>query len=144
VWTAQEHTPDEMVSRDKRWRGCNGDADYDLFRWRLTSPIANPSCPAAVTWLSSGYNADVHPHVAIINEETGSDCWRPRLRQTRYWCRRAEIGAQPEIVPWADGLAGNNPAGKGNAEDTSTNGIEGSWTPNPTQWITTTPSTVQV
>ncbi|MEA9985958.1 peroxidase family protein, partial [Subtercola sp. RTI3] len=32
------------------------------------------------------------------------------------------------------GLGWHNPVGTGNAEYTSTNGIEGSWTPNPTQW----------
>jgi catalase-peroxidase len=34
----------------------------------------------------------------------------------------------------AMGLGWHNPKGAGFAQDTMTNGIEGSWTPNPTQW----------
>jgi catalase-peroxidase len=46
-----------------------------------------------------------------------------------------QIGSAPEGAPMeAQGLGWNNPRGKGNAEDTMTNGIEGSWTANPTVW----------
>ena len=46
-----------------------------------------------------------------------------------------KIGPPPEIAPIeAMGLGWANPEGKGFAEYTMTNGIEGSWTPNPTQW----------
>ncbi len=46
-----------------------------------------------------------------------------------------EIGAPPEIAPMeAMGLGWHNPRGNGNAENTMTNGIEGSWTQNPTVW----------
>ncbi|RZL00576.1 MAG: catalase-peroxidase, partial [Hymenobacter sp.] len=47
----------------------------------------------------------------------------------------AKIGMPPEIAPMElMGLGWHNPQGSGNAENTMTNGIEGSWTPNPTQW----------
>ncbi len=46
-----------------------------------------------------------------------------------------KIGAAPEAAPLhQQGLGWHNPVGTGNAEFTSTNGIEGSWTPNPTKW----------
>ena len=45
------------------------------------------------------------------------------------------IGAPPEIAAIEEmGLGWHNPEGSGNAEFTMTNGIEGSWTQNPTQW----------
>ncbi len=46
-----------------------------------------------------------------------------------------KIGAAPEAAPLhQQGFGWHNPVGTGNAEFTSTNGIEGSWTPNPTKW----------
>ncbi|MEP7090616.1 MAG: peroxidase family protein, partial [Nocardioidaceae bacterium] len=46
-----------------------------------------------------------------------------------------QVGPPPEIAPMeAMGLGWKNPKGKGFAEYTMTNGIEGSWTPHPTQW----------
>jgi catalase-peroxidase len=46
-----------------------------------------------------------------------------------------QVGPPPEIAPIeAMGLGWQNPEGTGFAEYTMTNGIEGSWTPNPTQW----------
>jgi len=46
-----------------------------------------------------------------------------------------EVGPPPEIAPIeAMGLGWQNPEGTGFAEYTMTNGIEGSWSPNPTQW----------
>jgi len=46
-----------------------------------------------------------------------------------------EVGPPPEIAPIeAMGLGWQNPEGTGFAEYTMTNGIEGSWTPDPTKW----------
>ena len=45
------------------------------------------------------------------------------------------IGAPPEVAPIEEmGPGWHNPEGTGNAEFTMTNGIEGSWTQDPTQW----------
>ncbi len=50
----------------------------------------------------------------------------------------ADIGPSPELAPIESmGLGWHNPVGTGNGQYTSTNGIEGSWTPNPTQWDNT-------
>ncbi len=45
------------------------------------------------------------------------------------------LGPEPEGCPvHGNGLGWINPQGKGNAEHTITSGIEGAWTPTPTQW----------
>ncbi|HSJ35930.1 MAG TPA: catalase/peroxidase HPI [Acidimicrobiia bacterium] len=45
------------------------------------------------------------------------------------------IGAEPEGAPIEQqGLGWKNTYGKGNAEDTYTSGLEGTWTPTPTTW----------
>lgn len=45
------------------------------------------------------------------------------------------VGAEPEAAPIEQqGLGWKNSYGKGNAEDTISNGIEGAWKANPTQW----------
>ncbi len=47
----------------------------------------------------------------------------------------ALLGESPEgAAIETQGFGWMNPAGKGNAEDTVTSGIEGAWTTNPTQW----------
>ncbi|WP_273135191.1 catalase/peroxidase HPI [Marinobacter vinifirmus] len=47
------------------------------------------------------------------------------------------IGAEPAAAPIEDqGLGWRNTCGKGNAEDTTTSGLEGAWTQAPTQWTT--------
>ena len=48
------------------------------------------------------------------------------------------VGPDPEGCPvHAGGLGWKNEFGKGNAEDTITSGLEGAWTPTPTQWDNT-------
>ena len=47
------------------------------------------------------------------------------------------LGKEPASAPIEDqGLGWKNKCGKGNAEDTLTSGLEGSWTVSPTQWTT--------
>lgn len=47
----------------------------------------------------------------------------------------SKLGREPEAGEIQDqGFGWLNPQGKGNAEDTVTSGLEGSWTTNPTQW----------
>ena len=48
---------------------------------------------------------------------------------------KANVGPDPEAAPIEEmGLGWKNSFGKGNAEDTITSGIEGAWSPTPTQW----------
>jgi catalase-peroxidase len=45
------------------------------------------------------------------------------------------VGAEPEAAPIEQmGLGWNNALGSGKGGDTTSSGIEGAWTPNPTQW----------
>ncbi|MBP9916235.1 MAG: catalase/peroxidase HPI [Thiobacillaceae bacterium] len=45
------------------------------------------------------------------------------------------VGPEPEAAPMeAMGLGWNNALGSGKGGDTTSSGIEGAWTPNPTQW----------
>jgi catalase-peroxidase len=47
----------------------------------------------------------------------------------------SNLGADPEAAPIEEmGLGWKNKYGKGNAEDTITSGLEGTWTKTPTQW----------
>jgi catalase-peroxidase len=133
---------DSMVMRDKRWRGQNGDADYDL-----ENPLAathqaiiyvNPEGPYA-NGDPMGSARDIRvsfSRMAMNNEETVAlIAGGHAFGKSHGMVPAAEIGAPPEIAPMeAMGLGWHNPQGAGNAENTMTNGIEGSWTPHPTQW----------
>jgi catalase-peroxidase len=133
---------DSMVTRDKRWRGTNGDADYDLENPLAASHQAliyvNPEGPYA-NGDPMGSARDIRvtfTRMAMNDEETvaliaGGHAFGKSHGMTP----ASEIGAPPEIAPMeAMGLGWKNPNGPGFAEFTMTNGIEGSWTPNPTQW----------
>ena len=143
VWDAKkDNTPDAMVTRDKRWRGQNGDPDYDL-----ENPLAathqaliyvNPEGPYGKGDAMGAAN-DIRvsfTRMAMNNEETVAlIAGGHAFGKSHGMVPAAEIGMPPEIAPMeAMGMGWHNPRGSGNAENTMTNGIEGSWTPNPTQW----------
>ncbi|KQP06801.1 catalase/peroxidase HPI [Methylobacterium sp. Leaf93] len=133
---------DDMVNRDKRWRGKNGDADYDL-----ENPLAashqsliyvNPEGPYA-NGDPQGSANDIRvtfTRMAMNDEETvaliaGGHAFGKSHGMTP----AKEIGPPPEMAPMeAMGLGWHNPNGTGAGKDTMTNGIEGSWTPDPTKW----------
>ena len=143
VWDGKKvNTPDAMVTRDKRWRGQNGDADYDLENPLAASFQAliyvNPEGPYG-KGDPMGAARDIRitfSRMAMNNEETVAlIAGGHAFGKSHGMVPAAQIGAQPEIAPMEQmGMGWHNPKGKGNAEDTMTNGIEGSWTPNPTQW----------
>nr|WP_137827353.1 catalase/peroxidase HPI [Methylobacterium sp. L1A1] len=133
---------DDMVNRDKRWRGKNGDPDYDLENPLAASHQAliyvNPEGPYA-----SGDPAasarDIRitfTRMAMNDEETVALIAGGHAFGKSHGMVKADrIGPPPEIAPMeAMGLGWHNPEGSGAAEHTMTNGIEGSWVPNPTTW----------
>jgi catalase-peroxidase len=133
---------DSMVMRDKRWRGKNGEAGYDLENPLAASHQAliyvNPEGPYA-NGDPLGSARDIRTtftRMAMNDEETvaliaGGHAFGKSHGMTP----AKEIGPPPEIAPMeAMGLGWSNPRGSGFGQDTMTNGIEGSWTPNPTQW----------
>jgi len=133
---------DSMVTRDKRWRGTNGDADYDL-----ENPLAathqaliyvNPEGPYG-KGDPMGSARDIRiafTRMAMNDEETVAlIAGGHAFGKSHGMVSAGEVGPPPEIAPIeAMGMGWQNPEGTGFAEFTMTNGIEGSWTPNPTQW----------
>jgi catalase-peroxidase len=133
---------DSMVTRDKRWRGKNGDPDYDL-----ENPLAathqaliyvNPEGPYA-NGDPMGSARDIRisfTRMAMNDEETVAlIAGGHAFGKSHGMVSPKDVGPPPEIAPMeAMGLGWANPKGPGFAQYTMTNGIEGSWTPNPTQW----------
>ncbi|MFC0338026.1 catalase-peroxidase [Kushneria avicenniae] len=137
-----EGHPDQMVNRDLRWTGEAGDDNYDL-----EAPLAASNSNliyvdpegSAKKGVPEDSAADIRitfGRMAMNDEETvaliaGGHAFGKSHGMTP----PDQIGFAPEGAPMeAQGLGWHNPRGKGNAEDTMTNGIEGSWTQNPTQW----------
>jgi catalase-peroxidase len=136
---------DSMVTRDKRWRGKNGDADYDLQNPLAASHQAliyvNPEGPYA-NGDPMGSARDIRvtfTRMAMNDEETVAlIAGGHAFGKSHGMVAADQIGPPPEIAPMeAMGLGWHNPKGPGFGKDTMTNGIEGSWTPNPTQWDNT-------
>jgi catalase-peroxidase len=143
VWDAKEvKSYDSMVMRDKRWHGKNGDADYDL-----ENPLAashqsliyvNPEGPYS-NGDPLGSARDIRitfSRMAMNDEETVAlIAGGHAFGKSHGMVSASRIGAPPEIAPIeAMGLGWHNPEGTGFGQFTMTNGIEGSWTPNPTTW----------
>ncbi len=143
VWDPKEaNTSDSMVTRDKRWRGQNGDADYDL-----ENPLAathqaliyvNPEGPYG-KGDPMGSARDIRvafTRMAMNDEETVAlIAGGHAFGKSHGMVSPDQVGPPPEIAPIeAMGLGWQNPEGTGFAQYTMTNGIEGSWTPDPTKW----------
>ena len=133
---------DSMVTRDKRWRGKNGDADYDLENPLAASHQAliyvNPEGPYANgDPMGSAHDIRItFTRMAMNDEETVAlIAGGHAFGKSHGMVPAKQIGPPPEIAPLeAMGLGWHNPKETGYAQHTMTNGIEGSWTPNPTQW----------
>ena len=134
--------PDEMVTRDIRWEGEPDEAFYDL-----EAPLA-ASHQALIYVNPEGPNGEGDPaasardiretfaRMAMKDEETVAlIAGGHAFGKSHGMVSSDKIGPAPEGAPiQAMGLGWQNPEGTGFAEYTMTNGIEGSWTPNPTQW----------
>ena len=143
VWDSSAlNSPASMVTRDKRWRGKNGDADYDLENPLAASHQAliyvNPEGPYS-SGDPMGSARDIRTtftRMAMNDEETVAlIAGGHAFGKSHGMVAAKRIGPPPEVAPMqAMGLGWHNPEGSGAGEFTMTNGIEGSWTPNPTQW----------
>jgi len=143
VWDSSAvNSSDSMVTRDKRWRGKNGDADYDLENPLAASHQAliyvNPEGPySSGDPMGSAHDIRItFTRMAMNDEETVAlIAGGHAFGKSHGMVAANRIGPPPEIAPMqAMGLGWHNPEGSGAGEFTMTNGIEGSWTPNPTQW----------
>ncbi len=137
--------PEEMVNRGLRWDGAVEEDHYDL-----ENPLAashqsliyvNPEGPNGngVPIESARDIRETFSRMAMNDEETVAlIAGGHAFGKSHGAVGTDNIGAAPEAAPMgAMGLGWNNPVGTGNAEYTTTNGIEGAWTPNPTQWDNT-------
>ncbi len=136
---------DAMVMRDKRWTGEPGDATY-----QLEQPLA-ATHQSLIYVNPEGPNAEGDPAASAVDIRIAFG--RMAMNDTETVALIAgghafgkshgkvaadRIGPPPEIAPLeAMGLGWHNPEGSGHAEHTMTNGIEGAWTPHPTQWDNT-------
>lgn len=133
---------DSMVTRDKRWRGENGEDDYDLENPLAASHQAliyvNPEGPYGKgDPMASARDIRItFTRMAMNDEETVAlIAGGHAFGKSHGMVSPDEVGPPPEIAPMeAMGMGWHNPKGTGFAQYTMTNGIEGSWTPNPTQW----------
>ncbi|MCC5668534.1 catalase/peroxidase HPI [Nostoc sp. CHAB 5784] len=134
--------PDEMVTRTIRWVGKPNEQYYDL-----ENPLA-ASHQALIYVNPEGPNAEGDPYgsardiretfarMGMNDEETVAlIAGGHAFGKSHGMVSPDKIGPAPEAAPiQAMGLGWQNLEGTGFAEYTMTNGIEGSWTPNPTQW----------
>ena len=134
--------PDEMVTRTKRWEGTPDDEYYDL-----ENPLAatnqaliyvDPEGPRGngVPQDSARDIRETFARMAMNDEETVAlIAGGHAFGKSHGMVAADKIGPAPEKAPLQEmGLGWHNPEGSGNGKYTMTNGIEGSWTPNPTQW----------
>ena len=134
--------PDEMVTRDIRWNGKPDEEYYDLENPVGASHQAliyvNPEGPNGEgdPALSARDIRETFARMAMNDEETVAlIAGGHAFGKSHGMVDADKIGPAPEGAPiQAMGLGWQNPEGTGFAEYTMTNGIEGSWTPNPTQW----------
>ncbi|UWR24195.1 catalase/peroxidase HPI [Sulfitobacter sp. S190] len=138
----REGHPNQMVTRTLRWEGAVDEDHYDLENPLGASHqsliYVDPEGPNGNgNALESARDIrETFSRMAMNDEETvaliaGGHAFGKSHGMTD----PQEIGPAPEGAPLrAMGLGWQNPNGTGFAQYTMTNGIEGSWTPDPTRW----------
>lgn len=134
--------PDTMVTQTLRWIGEPSDENRDL-----ENPLAathqaliyvNPEGPGGNGEPMDSARAirESFKRMAMDDEETVAlIAGGHAFGKSHGMVTADKIGPAPEAAPiQAMGMGWQNPEGTGFAQYTMTNGIEGSWTPDPTQW----------
>jgi catalase-peroxidase len=134
--------PNEMVTQTLRWEGEPSDENRDL-----ENPLAathqaliyvNPEGPDGNGEPMDSARAirESFKRMAMNDEETVAlIAGGHAFGKSHGMVAADKIGPAPEAAPiHSMGMGWQNPEGKGFAQYTMTNGIEGSWTPDPTQW----------
>jgi catalase-peroxidase len=142
VGESYEGHPDEMVTQTLRWEGEPSDENRDL-----ENPLAathqaliyvNPEGPGGNGEPLDSARAirESFKRMAMNDEETVAlIAGGHAFGKSHGMVAADKIGPAPEAAPiQAMGMGWQNPEGSGFAQYTMTNGIEGSWTPDPTQW----------
>lgn len=141
-WQEGDAQPERQVSMAGRWRGGPKEETWDL-----ENPVGathqaliyvNPEGPGANgdPMDSAREIRESFARMAMNDEETVAlIAGGHAFGKSHGKVEASKIGPPPDAAPLeAMGFGWHNPVGSGNAEHTSTNGIEGSWTPNPTRW----------
>jgi len=141
-WEDGTSQPERMVNQDKRWKGSPKDEVWDL-----ENPLGathqgliyvNPEGPGGNgdPMDSAREIRESFARMAMNDEETVAlIAGGHAFGKSHGMVSPDEIGPPPEAAPMqAMGMGWQNPKGTGFAQYTMTNGIEGSWTPNPTNW----------
>lgn len=137
-----EGHPDTMVNQTLRWEGEPSDENRDL-----ENPLAathqaliyvNPEGPGGNGEPMDSARAirESFKRMAMNDEETVAlIAGGHAFGKSHGMVTADKIGPAPEAAPiQAMGMGWQNPEGTGFAQYAMTNGIEGSWTPDPTQW----------
>ncbi len=141
-WGPEGWNEGQMVTRDKRWEGEVDEEHYDL-----ENPLG-ASHQALIYVNPEGPNGQGNPEhsardiritfgrMAMNDEETVAlIAGGHAFGKCHGMVDPNKVGPAPEGAPIeAMGLGWQNTEGTGFAEYTMTSGIEGAWTPEPTQW----------
>ena len=132
----------EMVTQDKRWKGEPGRNDYDLENPLAASrqsliyvhpegPFGNMDPISAAQEIRITFS-----RMAMNDEETVAlIAGGHAFGKSHGGSPKSHLGPEPNAAPIENqGLGWMNSNGTGNAEYTTTNGIEGAWTSNPIRW----------
>lgn len=134
--------PDKMVTQTLRWKGEPSDENRDLENPLGATHQAliyvNPEGPGGNGKPLDSARAirESFKRMAMDDEETVAlIAGGHAFGKSHGMVTADKIGPAPEAAPLqAMGMGWQNPEGTGFGHYTMTNGIEGSWTPNPTQW----------
>jgi catalase-peroxidase len=134
--------PDEMVTQTLRWEGEPSDENRDLENplgaTHQSLIYVNPEGPGGNGEPLDSARAirESFKRMAMNDEETVAlIAGGHAFGKSHGMVAADKIGPAPEAAPiQAMGMGWQNPEGSGFAQYTMTNGIEGSWTPDPTQW----------
>ncbi len=136
-WGAEK----KWLSDEKRYSGKR-DLENPLAAVQMGLIYVNPEGPVGHTGdpLAAAQDIrDTFGRMGMNDEETVALIAGGHTLGKTHGAHKPEgcVGPEPAAAPIEEqGLGWKNKCGKGNAEDTVTSGLEGAWTPTPTQWTT--------